>query len=202
MFYRSSALCAAIAFSLPFNAHAIDCEKLSPLKVALGDKYYELDNNREGLKVADKHSVTQALNTIENTRYDDGQATRQYCKKVDGELTVVTDTLELKDSVAQLAPNGNMLVKTWAYNKESRITKKYVIAVPLSVTIQPGSSSNQLILNQRFRKANTGTAGTAGTHMMEYDISLTVLDNSIEVVQDVYINGHFSELATWTFNKK
>ncbi len=191
----------ALFLFVPFSAQAIECDSESPLKVTMGDAYYDLDNNLDGQVVPKKHPLQKAIKTLESTRFRSGQASKTVCKKVDGETIAVTQTLKLKDGSSRFTTQGDLDLSVWLDDIENRDLKKQRITLPLSTAWEPGNTKNEWLLNHRFRKPGHGLYNTTNS-LIELDITLTVLNGGIGVSQTTYSNGYFAEQSNWKLLKR
>jgi len=197
MFYRILALLLFV----PFNAQAIECESESPLKVTMGDAYYDLDNNLDGDIVPSIHPLQKAISTLEATQFRSGQATSTVCKRVDGEAVPVTRTLKLKDGSSRFTKHGDLDLSVWLFDIENRNVKKHLMTLPLSTAWEPGNTENEWLLNHRYRKPGRGKFRITSS-LIELDIALTVLDGGIGITQIMYTNGYFAEQSNWKLLKR
>ena len=197
MFYRIFALLMFV----PFSVQAIECESESPLKVTMGDAYYDLDNNLEGEQVSKKHPLQQAIDTLEATQFRSGQATRTICRRVDGVAIPETRTFKLKDGTSRFTKHGELDLSVWLNDVEGRDVKRHLMTLPLSVDWEPGNNKKEWLLNHRSRKPGYGNR-TRTHSLVEQDITLTVLDNGIGITQITYTNGYFAEQSNWTLLKR
>jgi len=173
MFYRIF----AILLFVPFSAQAIECESESPLKVTMGDAYYDLDNNLEGDKVEKNHPLQKAIDTLKAMQFRSGHATGTTCKRRDGVAVPETYKYELEEGSSRYTKFGHV---AW----------------------EPGNAKNQWLLNHRSRKAGRWPSGSRTGPLVERDFTLTVLDNGIGVTQTTYTNGYFAEQLNWTLLKR
>ncbi|MEE9334912.1 MAG: hypothetical protein V3U65_12565 [Granulosicoccaceae bacterium] len=197
MFYRIFALLLLV----PFNAQAIECESESPLKLILGDAYYDLDSNLEVGPVPAKHPLQQTIMELESAQFRSGQATTVICKSIDGEVVPVTRTYKLKDGSSHYTKHGDIDLSVWLDDIENRDSKKQLITLPLSIAWASGNTENEWFVNRRFRRLNGGTFSSTSS-FVELDIALTVTDNGIGVRQTIYANGYFAEQSNWTLLKR
>ena len=208
----------ALILLAPINAHAIECESESPLKVALGDKYYELVSDAALDTPANAALVKQVKKMLGDARFRSGHATRVVCKKVDGELTAVTHEYNLKEIEGRHTLRGDINVKLLIDEHKRRVIRTHTLSFPNDIDWQPGSASNELILNHRFRTRNNARGIGVGSFesaiglnhknveksstMVEMDYALTVQARGIGVTQNIYTNGYLVEQSNWTLYKR
>ncbi len=179
---------------VPFSAQAIECESISPLKVTMGDAYYDLDNNFSGEPVSKKHPLQQAINALGSVQFRSGQATNTICRSIDGVITPETRTYKLQEASSRFTNNGELDLSVWLHDVEGRDLKRQIMTLPLSMAWEPGRTKNEWLLSQRFRRL--------GASLVEKDFTLTVLDNGIGITQITYTNGYFAEESNWTLLKR
>ncbi|ASJ72494.1 hypothetical protein [Granulosicoccus antarcticus] len=173
------------------------CGTHSPLFVALGDAYFDLDETHEpGLTSSTDIEQNKLLSRLSTQRFKDGWGQRVNCTANVGQLQAQASNVLLEDITVRRSdlssPDSEILVTAFEYDEQQKRLRRETVTIPIRADKLLQSSDDRLVSTLRHRQATP-----IGSYLEETHIDAFISSESIIIEQSVFVNGTLAQWHTW-----
>lgn len=193
---RVTKLCGLLLLLLAHTGYATaaTCGELSPLYIALGERYFELDSEDKQKPPAHEKLPAALVEFLTNAHYSSGTGQRTECKLINGEAAENTINFDLEK--IQVSTRKDEVVIS-ATEMNSREQREHVdsIAIPLQTEHLELIGKNQVNVSKQLRHY-----GASGSYLEEIQLQGTDNNGQLEIKQWRYVNGELADWMSWVMN--